>query len=32
MTVRLTLVPPATNDALREVRFDDDSPLDPAGL
>ncbi|KOX36371.1 MULTISPECIES: histidine phosphatase family protein [unclassified Streptomyces] len=32
MTVRLTLVPPATSDALREVRFDDDGPLDPAGL
>ncbi|GGW67768.1 histidine phosphatase family protein [Streptomyces xantholiticus] len=31
MTVRLTLVSPATSEALREFRFDDDSPLDPAG-
>ncbi|MEV8019843.1 histidine phosphatase family protein [Streptomyces sp. NPDC086554] len=32
MTVRLTLVSPATSQALKEVRFDDDSPLDPAGI
>ncbi|MFZ4300813.1 histidine phosphatase family protein [Streptomyces cinereoruber] len=32
MTVRLTLVPPAASEALREVRFDADGPLDPAGL
>ncbi|MGR4880784.1 histidine phosphatase family protein [Streptomyces sp. LARHCF249] len=32
MTVRLTLISPATSEALREVRFDDESPLDPAGL
>lgn len=32
MTVRLTLISPATNEALRDVRFDDDSPLDPTGL
>ncbi|MFF0473763.1 histidine phosphatase family protein [Streptomyces sp. NPDC004284] len=32
MTVRLTLISPATSEALREVRFDDDGPLDPAGL
>ncbi|WKX69094.1 histidine phosphatase family protein [Streptomyces sp. XD-27] len=32
MTVRVTLVSPATSEALREVRFDHDSPLDPAGL
>ncbi|MEU6624873.1 histidine phosphatase family protein [Streptomyces litmocidini] len=31
MTVRLTLISPATGEALREVRFDDDGPLDPAG-
>ncbi|MFJ9428726.1 histidine phosphatase family protein [Streptomyces sp. NPDC101490] len=31
MTVRLTLISPATSGALREVRFDDDSPLDPGG-
>ncbi|MEU9143590.1 histidine phosphatase family protein [Streptomyces sp. NPDC048349] len=31
MTVRLTLISPATSEALREVRFDDESPLDPAG-
>lgn len=32
MTVRLTLVSPATSEALRGVRFDDDSPLDADGL
>ncbi|MFJ3768834.1 histidine phosphatase family protein [Streptomyces sp. NPDC090082] len=32
MTVRLTLVSPATSEALRAVRFDDDGPLDPAGI
>ncbi|MFF8376065.1 histidine phosphatase family protein [Streptomyces sp. NPDC015661] len=32
MTVRLTLISPAANEALREVRFDDDGPLDPAGI
>ncbi|GGS90050.1 phosphoglycerate mutase [Streptomyces tanashiensis] len=32
MTVRLTLISPAPNEALREVRFDDDGPLDPAGV
>ncbi|WP_426367664.1 histidine phosphatase family protein [Streptomyces sp. E-08] len=32
MTVRLTLIPPATSEALREVRFDDDGPLDAAGV
>lgn len=32
MTVRITLISPATNEALREVRFDDNSPLDPVGL
>lgn len=32
MTVRLTLISPATSEALREVRFDDDGPLDPAGI
>ncbi|MFI9111830.1 histidine phosphatase family protein [Streptomyces venezuelae] len=32
MTVRLTLISPATNGALREVAFDDDSPLDTAGI
>ncbi|MER7953037.1 histidine phosphatase family protein [Streptomyces sp. NPDC096079] len=32
MTVRLTLISPATSEALREVRFDDDGPLDPAGV
>ncbi|MFI9123141.1 histidine phosphatase family protein [Streptomyces bikiniensis] len=32
MTVRLTLVPPAVNASLREVRFDAGGPLDPAGL
>ncbi|WP_431046104.1 histidine phosphatase family protein [Streptomyces sp. P1-3] len=32
MTVRVTLISPATSEALREVRFDHDSPLDPAGL
>lgn len=32
MTVRVTLISPATSAALREVRFDDDSPLDPAGI
>ncbi|MFF0559527.1 histidine phosphatase family protein [Streptomyces sp. NPDC004266] len=32
MTVRLTLISPATSAALREVRFDDDGPLDPAGI
>ncbi|MFD4247311.1 histidine phosphatase family protein [Streptomyces sp. NPDC058525] len=31
MTVRLTLISPATSEALRDVRFDDESPLDPAG-
>ncbi|MER5963459.1 histidine phosphatase family protein [Streptomyces sp. NPDC002057] len=32
MTVRLTLISPATNGALRDVGFDDDSPLDPSGI
>ncbi|WP_240137652.1 histidine phosphatase family protein [Streptomyces sp. MUM 178J] len=32
MTTRLTLISPATSRALRSVRFDDDSPLDPAGI
>ncbi|MEU1230669.1 histidine phosphatase family protein [Streptomyces sp. NPDC005828] len=32
MTLRLTLISPATSEALREVRFDDDGPLDPAGI
>ncbi|MER5208365.1 histidine phosphatase family protein [Streptomyces sp. NPDC002825] len=32
MTVRLTLISPAANEALREVRFDDDGPLDAAGI
>ncbi|NBM15468.1 histidine phosphatase family protein [Streptomyces sp. GC420] len=32
MTVRVTLISPATSTALRDVRFDDDSPLDPAGI
>ncbi|MEU4065034.1 histidine phosphatase family protein [Streptomyces wedmorensis] len=32
MTVRLTLISPATSEAMREVRFDDDGPLDPAGV
>ncbi|TGA95645.1 histidine phosphatase family protein [Streptomyces sp. MZ04] len=32
MTVRLTLISPATSEALKEVRFDDDGPLDPAGI
>ncbi|MFE7516283.1 histidine phosphatase family protein [Streptomyces sp. NPDC057540] len=32
MTVRLTLISPATSEALREIRFDDDGPLDPAGV
>ncbi|MGW5781180.1 histidine phosphatase family protein [Streptomyces sp. NPDC003863] len=32
MTVRLTLIPPATSESLREVRFDDDRPLDPTGI
>ncbi|MDT9687412.1 histidine phosphatase family protein [Streptomyces sp. P9(2023)] len=32
MTVRVTLIAPSTNEALREVRFDDQSPLDPAGF
>ncbi|WP_306337350.1 histidine phosphatase family protein [Streptomyces sp. KL118A] len=32
MTVRLTLMSPATSHALKEVRFDDDGPLDPAGV
>ncbi|MFJ6410693.1 histidine phosphatase family protein [Streptomyces hydrogenans] len=31
MTTRVTLVSPATNQALRAVRFDDDGPLDAAG-
>ncbi len=31
MTVRLTLISPATSEALRDFRFDDGSPLDPAG-
>ncbi|MEU9253442.1 histidine phosphatase family protein [Streptomyces sp. NPDC048270] len=31
MTVRLTLIAPATSEALRDFRFDDESPLDPAG-
>ncbi|MBD0707813.1 MULTISPECIES: histidine phosphatase family protein [unclassified Streptomyces] len=31
MTVRLTLISPAVGEALREVRFDDDGPLDPRG-
>lgn len=32
MTVRLLLVAPAASEALRDARFDDDSPLEPAGL
>ncbi|MFH9725713.1 histidine phosphatase family protein [Streptomyces sp. NPDC017254] len=32
MTVRLTLISPAASGALRDVAFDDDSPLDPAGI
>ncbi|MFC5802599.1 histidine phosphatase family protein [Streptomyces formicae] len=32
MTVRVTLISPATSEALRDVRFDDDGPLDPAGI
>ncbi|WP_055566361.1 histidine phosphatase family protein [Streptomyces atriruber] len=32
MTVRLTLISPATSHALKEVRFDDDGPLDPVGV
>ncbi|MEV4333410.1 histidine phosphatase family protein [Streptomyces sp. NPDC049597] len=32
MTTRVTLVSPATSEALRSVRFDDDTPLDPAGI
>ncbi|MCX5010884.1 histidine phosphatase family protein [Streptomyces sp. NBC_00555] len=32
MTVRLTLISPATSEALRDVRFDDQSPLDSAGI
>ncbi|MFE0646640.1 histidine phosphatase family protein [Streptomyces sp. NPDC058877] len=32
MTVRLTLISPATGEALREVRFDDDGPLDPTSI
>ncbi|MGW7366285.1 histidine phosphatase family protein [Streptomyces sp. NPDC054841] len=32
MTVRVTLISPATSEALRDVRFDDDSSLDPAGI
>lgn len=32
MTVRLTLVSPVGNEALREARFDDDTPLDARGL
>ncbi|MCX4985252.1 histidine phosphatase family protein [Streptomyces sp. NBC_00572] len=32
MTVRLTLISPATSGALRDVGFDDDSPLDPEGI
>jgi broad specificity phosphatase PhoE len=31
MTVRVTLVSPAMGEALRDARFDDDLPLDPAG-
>ncbi|WP_327375369.1 histidine phosphatase family protein [Streptomyces sp. NBC_01216] len=31
MTVRITLVAPAVNAALREARFDDDGPLEEAG-
>ncbi|MYX18091.1 histidine phosphatase family protein [Streptomyces sp. SID8374] len=31
MTVRVMLVSPAMNAALREARFDGDAPLDPAG-
>ncbi|WP_328535775.1 histidine phosphatase family protein [Streptomyces sp. NBC_00344] len=31
MTVRVMLVSPARNAALREVRFDDEGPLDEAG-
>ncbi|WP_432092403.1 histidine phosphatase family protein [Streptomyces sp. bgisy100] len=32
MTVRVTLITPATSEALRGVRFDDDSSLDPEAL
>ncbi|MDV9192890.1 histidine phosphatase family protein [Streptomyces sp. SR27] len=32
MTVRLTLISPGTSGALRDVRFDDDSPLDDEGI
>ncbi|MFD7962475.1 histidine phosphatase family protein [Streptomyces zaomyceticus] len=32
MTVRLTLISPAPSGALHDVAFDDDSPLDPAGI
>lgn len=32
MTVRLTLISPGTSGALRDVRFDDGSPLDPEGI
>lgn len=31
MTCRLTLISPALSAGLREARFDDDRPLDPAG-
>ncbi|MYW28196.1 histidine phosphatase family protein, partial [Streptomyces sp. SID2119] len=31
MTVRVMLVSPAMNAALREARFDGDAPLDRAG-
>lgn len=31
MTIRVTLVSAALSTALREARFDDDGPLDPAG-
>lgn len=32
MTIRLLLVTPAAGEALRDVRFDDDRPLEPAAL
>ncbi|MFF3320719.1 histidine phosphatase family protein [Streptomyces sp. NPDC002889] len=32
MSVRVTLVSPAMNQAVRQARFDDDLPLDQAGL
>lgn len=32
MTVRVIFISPATGDALRQARFDEDGPLDEAGL